>query len=52
MLAVVGVSALGRAMSPEREARGAQMSDPFPVWDKRIGAGQRFEPRLKTLGIP
>jgi hypothetical protein len=52
MLAIVGLSALGVAMSPDREARGQQMSDPFPVWDKRISASQRFEPRLKTLGIP
>jgi hypothetical protein len=52
MLAVLGLSALGVAMSPGREARGQQMSDPFPVWDKRISASQRFEPRLRTLGIP
>jgi len=52
MLAVVGLSARGVAMLPEREARGQHMSDPFPVWDKRISASQRFEPRLKTFGIP
>src|SRR5262245_27580998 len=51
MLAIVGLTVLGVAMSPVREARG-QMSDPFPVWDKRIGASQRFVPRLKTFGIP
>jgi hypothetical protein len=52
ILAVVGLSALGLAMSPDGEARGAQMSDPFPVWDQRISASQRFVPRLKTFGIP
>lgn len=52
ILAVVGLSALGLAMSPDREARGEQMSDPFPVWDQRISASQRFVPRLKTFGIP
>jgi hypothetical protein len=52
ILAVVGLSALGLVMSPDREARGEQMSDPFPVWDQRISASQRFVPRLKTFGSP
>jgi hypothetical protein len=52
MLAVVGLSAFAVAMSPDREARGQQMSDPFPVWDKRIGVSQRFVPRLRTFGVP
>jgi hypothetical protein len=52
MLAVVGLLAFSVAMSPDREARGQQMSDPFPVWDKRISPSQRFVPRLKTFGIP